>query len=37
MIKDGARNWEVIGKWLLNKVINEGGQMVTEASQLPWK
>jgi hypothetical protein len=37
MIKDGTRDWEVIGKWLLNKVINEGGQMVTKASQLPWQ
>jgi hypothetical protein len=37
MIKNGAKDWEVIGKWLLNKVINEGGQMVTRANQLPWK
>jgi hypothetical protein len=37
MIKNGTRDWEVIGKWLLNKVINEGGQMVTRASRLPWR
>jgi hypothetical protein len=37
MIKNGAKDWETIGKWLLNKVINEGGHMVTKAKQLPWK